>query len=310
MKLKLMLGTAQWGWTLDKQAAFALLDAWLKAGYSEIDAATNYPINKQPSDFRASERILAEYISAHGLQGQLSILMKVGSMDNMRTPAINLSPSFLRMMTDEYQRIFGENLGGIMIHWDNREEPENAVETVAFLHELSMRGIRPGLSGIKYPEHYAAATASHNFDLDIEVKHNVLVSDLARYQGLLSGDTQHRVWAYGISAGGVKLRGGYTPESTFSVRGGDSTFFDEQCAQLERMVSEWNLAFVRPPLLSMHHLGLLWASSHPQIHGAVIGPKNTAQMAETVDFLRNLDAFDYSDVVKGLSKWKGSKQEG
>lgn len=306
MKLNLMLGTAQWGWNLDKQMAFSLLDAWLKAGFSEIDAATNYPINKQPADFRASEKILAEYISAHGIKGELSVMMKVGSMDNLRTPEINLSPSFLRMITDEYRRIFGVNLRGIMIHWDNREVPEAAVETVAVLRELHQEGIRPGLSGIKYPEHYALANASLNLPFDLEVKHNVLMSDLDRYQSLLMGAAPHRVWAYGINAGGVKLKGGYTPESTFAIRGGNSSLFAKQCGELERMLSDWNLAFVRPPLLTMHHLGLLWAHSNPQIQGVVVGPKNESQLTETIDFLRNLDTFDYSDVVKALQKWTSS----
>lgn len=193
-----------------------------------------------------------------------------------------------------------------MIHWDNREVPEAAVETVAVLRELHQEGIRPGLSGIKYPEHYALANASLNLPFDLEVKHNVLMSDLDRYQSLLMGAAPHRVWAYGINAGGVKLKGGYTPESTFAIRGGNSSLFAKQCGELERMLSDWNLAFVRPPLLTMHHLGLLWAHSNPQIQGVIVGPKNESQLTETIDFLRNLDTFDYSDVVKALQKWTSS----
>lgn len=302
MRLKLMLGTAQWGWNMDKQSAFSMLDAWLKAGLSEVDAATNYPINRQAADFRASEKILTEYIAAHGLSGELSVTMKVGSMNNMRSPEINLSSSFLRMISGEYQRLLGENLGGIMIHWDNRDDVDEIRATVAFLSELSLEGIRPGLSGIKYPAHYVKANEVVNIPFDIEVKHNILASDLQRYQAFMSDDQLHRIWAYGINAGGIKLKGNYSSDSTFTIRGGDSALYNDKCAQIERMLPEWNLAFVRPPILTMHHIGLLLANSNPKIHGVVLGTKNAAQLTETLDFLRNLEVFDYEDIVKSLRK--------
>ncbi|MEO6759415.1 MAG: aldo/keto reductase, partial [Saprospiraceae bacterium] len=90
MKLPtLLLGTAQWGWTVSRTEAFQLLDAWLKAGHRGIDCATNYPINRQLRDFRAAEKILAEYFVAHGLQ-DLQVTMKIGSLDNLRSPEPNL----------------------------------------------------------------------------------------------------------------------------------------------------------------------------------------------------------------------------
>ncbi len=87
---RLLLGTATWGWTVSPKEAYRLLDAWLGKGYRHIDTATNYPINKNPGDFRASEKILLEYVRAQGLT-DLDITMKVGSLNNM----INIAPSFI-----------------------------------------------------------------------------------------------------------------------------------------------------------------------------------------------------------------------
>ena len=71
----LVLGTAQWGWNVSAREAFGLLDAWLQAGFRAVDCATNYPINRNPADFRAAEKILLEYVRAHGLH-DLRVTMK------------------------------------------------------------------------------------------------------------------------------------------------------------------------------------------------------------------------------------------
>jgi aryl-alcohol dehydrogenase-like predicted oxidoreductase len=69
---QLLLGTAQWGWTVNRTQAFDLLEAWFKAGYQAVDGATNYPINKNPDHWRASETILAEFVQAHGLDPKVT----------------------------------------------------------------------------------------------------------------------------------------------------------------------------------------------------------------------------------------------
>ena len=206
---QLLLGTAQWGWTVSKSEAFQLLDSWLAAGNKGIDAATNYPINKLPEQFRAAEKILLEYIQAHGLQ-DLQVTMKVGSVNNMRTPEINLSPSFLHMIATEYQRVFTSNLQTVMLHWDNRSDEQEIRQTAEALLQIRQNlGLQPGLSGIKHPEIYAPSLKDLGLVADIQVKHNVLQSDISRYTPIYSGASgdEHRFFAYGINAGGRKLQG-------------------------------------------------------------------------------------------------------
>ena len=307
MKQKsLVLGTAQWGWTIPREEAFRMLDAWLAAGHRKIDAATNYPINKNPADFRASEKILAEYVHAHGLH-DLDIIIKIGALDNMRTPDINLAPSFILMMTEEYKRIFNGNLGGIMLHWDNRSEEggiRGALEALATAQQNLQ--LRPGLSGIKHPEAYAAANRELGLIFDIEGKHNVLHSDIPRYSPFftLGADNEntphHRFYAYGINAGGLKLEGPYPPGSTLIARGGDP---DQAAAVLDRIrtkLPDWNLAFVRPPVRTMNHLGLIFAGLNPAVHGIILGLRSVAQMHDSLDFWRNLETYDYSDIWKAV----------
>lgn len=300
-KKSLLLGTAQWGWTVSSEAAFGILDAWLGAGHHFVDAATNYPINKNPADFRASERILQEYIQAHGLRN-LGITMKIGSQDNLRSPDINLSLSFIRMMAEEYLRLFGENLKVVMVHWDNRSDEASIRATLEGLAGLQQEfGLRAGLSGIRFPEVYHRANLDLNLLFDIQVKHNILHTDLPRYAPFLSG-AGHRFFGYGINAGGLKLEGPYPAQSTYLSRGGDPEKTAGMLEQIRKLIPKWSLAAVRPPVCSLNHIGLIYGGLNPQLDGLVLGFSSMPQLLETLDFWRNLESFDYSDVFSDLGK--------
>jgi aryl-alcohol dehydrogenase-like predicted oxidoreductase len=295
-----ILGSAAWGWNVDRTTAFALLDTWLASGRREIDAATNYPINLQPADFRASERILTDYIKAHGLDGELAITMKIGSLNNLRTPEINLSPSFILMMAGEYQRLWGNNLTGIMLHWDNRDDAAAIAASLDALLILQQQRIQPGLSGIKYPAVYAAAAADYpDLRFDLELKHHVFYSDLHRYAPL-HVHTRRRL-AYGINAGGVKLNGQYHEDSSLHQRGGEHDAFAEAITRIETYLPKWNAVPNRPPVTTMNHLGLIHALQYTGIDGVLLGTSSVAQLKETLAFVDQIQVFDYQDVLLDLS---------
>lgn len=302
----LILGSAQWGWNVSRQEAFRLLDAWLATGGREVDCATNYPINRNPADFRASEKILLEYIQAHGLR-DLRITMKIGSLDNMRSPEVNLAPSFVLMMGEEYHRLFGDNLRCLMFHWDNRDDQaaiRASLESLATLQRDT--GIRPGLSGIKFPEAYAEVNTDLGLSFDIQLKHNIFQSDIERYQPLLisslSQSTNHRLFAYGINGGGVKLDEHYAAGSVFLARGGQPEKVAAVLDKIRGLLPELNTASVRPPVKTMNHVGLIFAGLHPALSGILLGVSSVGQLNETLDFWRNLETFDYGDVFVVLNK--------
>ncbi len=296
----LQLGTAQWGWNVDAKQAFELLDTWLLAGYKAVDCATNYPINRNPSDFRAAEKILLEYTQTHGLH-DLELNMKIGSMDNMRTPDINLSPSYILMAGEEYLRQFRENLRCVMLHWDNRDDGKAIAETLMSLKQLQDTfGLRAGLSGIAHPEIYASIAQEMSLLFDIQVKHNMLQSGISQYATYFSAE--NRLFAYGINAGGIKLQGAYNPNDTYLLRGGQPEQLAEKLQSISALLPELNTAFVRPPLKTMNHIGLVYSGLHPRVQGILLGVSSVAQLKETLDFWRNIEVFDYSDAWMKLNK--------
>ncbi len=65
-----------WGWTLTQDECFRIMDAYYEQGGRWVDGATNYPINKNPEDFRRAEQFLSAWIATRGVK-DLSIIMKV-----------------------------------------------------------------------------------------------------------------------------------------------------------------------------------------------------------------------------------------
>lgn len=290
-KVQLALGTAMWGWTIDKNMAFALLSNFYESGFRILDAATNYPINKQPQDFRKAENIILEWINAHGVQ-DLQMIMKIGSVNNLKSPDNNLNPSFLLMCLDEYGHKFGTNLWSVMIHWDNREEVSAVSATLEILAYAARMGYQPGLSGIKYPAVYFQANKDSNLDFIIQIKHNLLQSDYARYDAFQG---TKRFWAYGINGGGIKTKGtDYHDQSSLVVRGGQTL-----TPGLFELV-EKELVGKDERLRSIFDVNLLYALKSPDIAGILAGPSTVSQWRYTLAGYHNLCASDTTDLYNRL----------
>lgn len=291
---ELLLGTAMWGWTVPEASCFQLLDAFYAAGLRGVDGATNYPINKVPEDFRKSEHILQKWIRANGVN-DLRITMKVGSLNNLRSPECNLSKAFLLFCAEEYAAMFGKNLETLMVHWDNRETPEEIAETLEALSEIVKMGYGTGLSGIRHPEIYKARNERFKLDFSIQMKHNFLQSDYVRYEAFHG---QKCFYAYGINAGGLKLNAKeYDTNSSLHVRGGDtsntSPLLQNLCDFLETTAKD-------TPIQSLNHLGMLHAFYHPDMAGLLIGVSSLEQLTDSLTCYKALCQHDYRSLYDRL----------
>lgn len=297
----LILGTAMWGWTTSRETAFALLDEWYAKGFREVDGATNYPINRQPEDFRRAENILLDWIKTHGVT-DLEVMMKIGSVNNLRTPEHVLTKSFVLMMLDEYGYLFGKNLGTLMVHWDNREGVEAIGETLEALQTAIEKGLQVGLSGIRHPEIYAALNQDFQLDFRIQIKHNVLQSDYGRYAPFHG---RRRFIAYGINAGGLKLDPAlYAENSSLKARGADPDNLQPQVEKLNRIVAEANRSASRMAITAMYQIGLIYAFYQPDMQGILLGVSNLEQLKTSIDFYNLLNHNDYHDVFEKISSLK------
>jgi aryl-alcohol dehydrogenase-like predicted oxidoreductase len=297
--MNLTLGTAMWGWTVPPETCFELLNHFYVNGFRQIDTATNYPINKQPEDFRKSENILLEWIKMHGVQ-DLETIVKIGSINNLRSPAHNLNKSFILMNLDDYHHKYGSNFTMLMIHWDNRNEENEILQTLEALDEARKLGLAIGLSGIQYPKIYCKLNKEFQFGFHIQFKHNLLQSDYARYQ-VFHG--KRRFTTYGINAGGIKLDATeYNLESSLRARGGNIEAEHPIVTPLREILAKANQVKNRPKLLNMNQIGMLYAYHSPDIESILIGPSKLAQLQDTLEFFQSLQHFDYSEVYQELKQ--------
>ena len=277
----LLLGTAMWGWTIPRSTCFSLLDVFYQSGFREVDTAVNYPINQRPEDFRAAEGILMEWIRTHGVK-DLKVTMKVGSLNNLRTPEHNLSKSFLLMNLEDYRHRLGSNLDTFMIHWDNRSEEAEVRETMEALIKVRDFGLRVGLSGIRFPDIYAQINSAPDFGFDfrIQIKHNWMQSDYGRY---VKFHGRRCFVAYGIMGGGIKMdKSEYQENSTWKVRGGEPGKEPDAAGQLRSWLAK------NPDAPGLPKLAMLFVAKSPDLEGMVLGPSSVVQLKDSISMYHHL----------------------
>ncbi len=79
----LCLGGNVFGWTIDEQRSFEVLDAYREAGGNFIDTADLYG-RRGPDGQGASESIIGRWIAARGNRDEIVIATKVGMAEGMR----------------------------------------------------------------------------------------------------------------------------------------------------------------------------------------------------------------------------------
>ena len=74
----LVFGGNVFGWTIDKQTSFAILDAFLEAGFNAIDTADVYSIFAPGNKGGESETIIGEWMQERGVRSRVVIITKFG----------------------------------------------------------------------------------------------------------------------------------------------------------------------------------------------------------------------------------------
>ena len=133
--LPLSLGGNVFGWSADRDASFAVLDAFVEAGGSQIDTADAYARWLPGSSGGESETILGEWFAARGHRDSMFLATKVGALppwDNLRAATIAeaVEHSLRRLRTDY-----------IDLYWAHRDDLDTPQEeTLAAFDALVRAG--------------------------------------------------------------------------------------------------------------------------------------------------------------------------
>lgn len=280
--MSLILGTALWGWAVDRSMAFRLLDHFYELGGRIVDTATNYPINKCAADYGLALDWISQWVTLNSPK-ELSVLVKIGAVDNLGTDLSDLSPTNLRNSSAMLRDRLGRSLSAISVHWDNRDEDDydGIVQTVEFFARIQDAGLSVGFSGVRRPDLYLAAAPELAASWWIQVKENVQ-TNLAR-TNYSKYFPQARYLAYGINLGGFKLETA-SDCSSLTLRG--LSIPVELEIRMREMIA--TLHGLKPKPTTFNELALLAACLNKSLNGVIIGPRNIDQLEDAYAFRNKL----------------------
>jgi aryl-alcohol dehydrogenase-like predicted oxidoreductase len=118
---ELCLGGNVFGWTIDEERSFAVLDAYVAAGGNFIDTADSYG-RRGRGGAGESERIIGRWLAARGNREQLVIATKVGSSPERP----GLAPATVRKGAEASLVRLG--IDRIDLYYAHKDDPETPLE--------------------------------------------------------------------------------------------------------------------------------------------------------------------------------------
>ncbi|HEX7968789.1 MAG TPA: aldo/keto reductase [Stellaceae bacterium] len=133
----LVFGGNVFGWTIDEPTSFAVLDAFVAAGFNAIDTADVYSKWAPGNKGGESETIIGNWLKRRGDRGQVIIATKVG-MD-MGAGRKGLSKAYiLKAVEDSLKRLQTDYIDLYQAHADDPETPLE--ETLGAFAQLVKQG--------------------------------------------------------------------------------------------------------------------------------------------------------------------------
>jgi aryl-alcohol dehydrogenase-like predicted oxidoreductase len=139
------LGTNIFGWTIDEQQSFEVLDAYARSGGNFVDTADVYSAWAEGNTGGESETIIGNWMHARDNRDEIKVATKVGQREGLSPAAIRsgLEDSLRRLRTDRVDLYY--------VHVDDEATPLH--DTLAELSALIKEGkvLEIGASGYTAP---------------------------------------------------------------------------------------------------------------------------------------------------------------
>jgi aryl-alcohol dehydrogenase-like predicted oxidoreductase len=132
----LVLGTNVFGWTVDERTAFAVLDAFVDAGFDAIDTADSYSRWAPGNQGGESETVIGRWLARDpSKRDRVHVLTKVGSVMPGTGGKKTLARSWIRQAVDDsLRRLRVDVIDLYQAHWPDAETPIG--ETLSAFAEL------------------------------------------------------------------------------------------------------------------------------------------------------------------------------
>ncbi len=117
-------GCNVFGWTADEKTSFALLDAWVDAGFNFLDTADVYSRWHTGNSGGESETIIGKWLKARGNRDKIVLATKLGI--EMGPGKKGLSRAYMRTAVEDSLRRLQTDY--IDLYQSHRDDPETPIE--------------------------------------------------------------------------------------------------------------------------------------------------------------------------------------
>ncbi len=284
----LVFGGNVFGWTADRERAFALLDAFVDAGFNAIDTADAYSRWVPGNHGGESETIIGEWLKRRGRRDDVLLLTKVGSSmrQNGDDDRHDLSPGWIeRAVEDSLKRLQTDVIDLYQAHWPDERTPQD--ETLRAFERLVQAG---KVRAIGVSNHSAEDTAEalaisareslHRYET-LQPHYNLYsrstfegpLQDLAVKEGL------GVITYFSLEAGFLTGKYRTAEEAAGAARGGAlKDRFDERGMRILavlRGVAERNEA-------TPAQVALAWLLSRPAVTAPIVSATSLEQLTDTL----------------------------
>jgi len=285
----LCFGGNVFGWTADEKTSFALLDAWVGAGFNFIDTADTYSRWVPGHKGGESEAMIGRWLAqGGGRRDKVVIATKVG-MDLSKGPG--LAPARIREAVDgSLKRLGIERIDLYQAHQDDKDTPLE--DTLGAFAELVKAGKLRAIGASNYtaPRLAAALEASRKLGLpryeSLQPLYNLYdrAGFEAELQPLCIKEGVGVINFYALAAG--FLSGKYrTPEDAGKSKRGASTigkYLNERGLKVLAGLDEASRRTGHSPA----RLAIAWNMSRPGVTSPIVSATSLEQLEEILQAAR------------------------
>ena len=275
----LNLGGNVFGWTIDEEQSFAVLDAYAAAGGNFVDTADVYSSWKPGNSGGESETILGRWLAARGNRDDIIVATKVGALEGYT----GLSAKNVRAAAEASLRRLG--VDHIDLYYSHYDDPDTPVEeTLTAYDELVREGKVRYIAASNFTparlRESLAFSAANGVAGYVALQPHYNLVERAGYEDELAGvvaeaglsSVPYFALAKGFLTG--KYRDGAQVDSVRA--GGASAYLDERGTRVLAALDE--VAQAHDTTLAA--VSLAWLAAQPTVAAPIASARTPEQLAD------------------------------
>jgi aryl-alcohol dehydrogenase-like predicted oxidoreductase len=276
----LCLGGNVFGWTIDQERSFAVLDAYFQAGGNFIDTADIYG-RRGPDGAGESERIIGRWIASRGNRDELVIATKVG----MSPELPGLSRETIRLGVEASLQRLG--IDRVDLYYAHHDDPGTPLgETLGAFGELIREGTirHAGASNYSADRLQAAVNAGGREGMAtyVALQPHYNLMERREYEGALAGVCERHGLAcipyFGLARGFLtgKYRRDGAPVDSPRAAGVRESYFNERGFAVLDALQEIAARHRTVPAA----VALAWLAAQPTVLAPIASATSPEQLAQ------------------------------